>query len=122
MSNVRLILDGVYLEIADVGPVLEWISRNRTKGMWYEDGLLFIGVDQEDDGRGGFHLNNKIDGEYKTEEEAEYEYTETEEEANTKLCAMAPFLLDAWLAVPEDVKNSILTKMGLSVKKVDYGV
>ena len=53
-----------------------------TPGPWYEDGLLFIGVDKDGNGKGWFDLSGG-DG----------EYTAEEAEANTKLCAAAPELL-----------------------------
>uniref|UniRef100_A0A6M3Y082 Uncharacterized protein n=1 Tax=viral metagenome TaxID=1070528 RepID=A0A6M3Y082_9ZZZZ len=51
---------------------------NHTPGPWYEDGLLFIGVDERGNGRGWFRLQD--DGET---------YPEHEVDANQRLCSAA---------------------------------
>jgi hypothetical protein len=58
---------------------------------WYEDGILFIGVDALGHGRGGFTLNcRRHDG--------SWEYTDAEEQANIEFAAHALNDLHAALA------------------------
>lgn len=83
------------------------LHSRATPGEWYTDGLLFIGIDENGCGRGGFHLQTDDDG-----------YAESEVVANQDLTAAShnhlPAVLDEVerLRAKETAHNNLLESIG----------